>query len=215
MVCLVRVAKLVGGSFVLNGNWRFWGQAALRKAKDLTERTQRKAEGTEKEGEIPAAAGPTRGTGGGLPSQKTLRASRMTVLGAWSEAQGRPVENSDGRALDRPLVMFEIFTDSSSACGVRNAKGRVCTGLVPGEGRRHGCKTNGNAKDSRLKGKSRRLRQFQKQCQRRAQQAAPLPIQHLHQEQRLPGSMKPNRPLHNSTPTAKETAGGWRYCVRA
>jgi|GEM_PF-4240194 hypothetical protein len=119
----------------------------------------------------------------------------MTVLGASSEARGRSVESSGGRALGRPLVLFDIFTDSSSSSGGRNAKGCVCTGLVRGEGRRYGCKTNGNVKDSRLKGKSRRLRQFRKQCQRRAQQAAPLPIQHLHQEQRLPGSMKPNRPL--------------------
>jgi hypothetical protein len=59
VVCFVRVAKLGSGSFVLNRNWRFWGQAVLQKAKDLTQRTQTKAEGTEKEEEIPAAAGPT------------------------------------------------------------------------------------------------------------------------------------------------------------
>ena len=99
------------------------------------------------------------------------------------------------RSLGRPLMVFDIFTDSSCSCGERNAKGCVCTGLLHGEGCCYDCKTNGNVKDSRLKGKSRRLRQFQKQCQRRAQQAAPRPIQHLHQAQRLPGSMKPNRPL--------------------
>jgi hypothetical protein len=54
----VRVAKLGSGSFVSNRNWRFWGQAALRKAKDLTQKTQTKAEGADEEGEIPAAAGP-------------------------------------------------------------------------------------------------------------------------------------------------------------
>jgi len=37
--------------------------------------------------------------------------------------------------LDRPAVVFEIFTDSSSSCGSRNAKGCVCTLLLPGEGR--------------------------------------------------------------------------------
>src|SRR6202041_2292493 len=153
----------------------------------------------------------------------------MTVLGASSEARGRSVESSGGRALGRPLVLFDIFTDSSSSSGGRNAKGCVCTGLVRGEGRRYGCKTNGNVKDSRLKGKSRRLRQFRKQCQRRAQQAAPLPIQHLHQEQRLAGAMKPNRPTKNQgaraakmreqqtqtkTPPPKKANAGGRHEVK-
>jgi len=31
------------------------------------------------------------------------------------------------RALKRPLVVFEIFTDSSCSCGARKAKGSVCT----------------------------------------------------------------------------------------
>src|SRR5271155_2355033 len=42
----------------------------------------------------------------------------MTMLGAWSEAR---------RALDRLGVIVEIFTDSSSSSGARNAKGCVCT----------------------------------------------------------------------------------------
>jgi len=55
------------------------------------------------------------------------------MLVAWSEAQKalerRPTTGKAGeRALDRPTVMFEIFTDSSSSGGGRNAKGSVCTG---------------------------------------------------------------------------------------
>jgi hypothetical protein len=37
------------------------------------------------------------------------------------------------RALGRPLLVFDIFTDSSSSSEVQNAKGRVCTLLLPGE----------------------------------------------------------------------------------
>jgi len=127
VVCFVRVAKLGSGSFVLNRNWRFWGQAVLRKAKDLTQRTQRKAEVTEKEGEIPAAAGRVGSKGAGVPSEQSLRASpsenslragRMTMLAASSAAQW---------ALDRPRVAFDIFTDSSSSSRARNAKRCVWT----------------------------------------------------------------------------------------
>ena len=41
-----------------------------------------------------------------------------------------------GRALERPRVRFDIFTDSSSSGGTRIAKRCVCTSVVPGEGRR-------------------------------------------------------------------------------
>ena len=37
------------------------------------------------------------------------------------------------RALGRPLLVFDIFTDSSSSSEVQNAKGCVCTSLLPGE----------------------------------------------------------------------------------
>ena len=48
------------------------------------------------------------------------------MLGAWSEAR---------RALDRLGVIVEIFTDSSSSSGARNAKGCVCTcGSYPVKG---------------------------------------------------------------------------------
>jgi len=127
VVCFVRVAKLGSGSFVLNRNWRFWGLAALRRAKDLTQRTQGKAEVIEKEGEIPAAAGRAGREGAGVPSEQSpragpsensLRARRMTMLGASSAARW---------ALARRLVVFDIFTDSSSSSRARNAKRCVWT----------------------------------------------------------------------------------------
>jgi hypothetical protein len=73
----------------------------------------------------------------------------------WGRAvRGRVAVSARGCAPDRRLVLFDIFTDSSSSCGVRNAKRCVWTGLLPGEGRCYGCKTN--VKDALLKGKSRR-----------------------------------------------------------
>ena len=125
VVCFVRVEKLGSGSFVLNRNWRFWGLAALREAKDLTQRTQRKAEVIEKEGEIPAAAGragregvPSKQSTRAGPSEDSLGARRMTMLGASSAARW---------ALARRLVVFDIFTDSSSSSRARNAKRCVWT----------------------------------------------------------------------------------------
>ena len=47
--------------------------------------------------------------------------------------QGRLAGSTGKGALERPQVRFEIFTDSSSSCGARNAKRCVCTSLVPGE----------------------------------------------------------------------------------
>jgi hypothetical protein len=48
---------------------------------------------------------------------------------------GRLAGSTDGRALERLRVRFEIFTDSSSSCGARNAKRCVCTGTCrPGRG---------------------------------------------------------------------------------
>src|SRR6202041_1412661 len=108
----------------------FWGQPVLRKGKDLTQSAQRKAEVTEKDGEIPAAEGPAVGRGAGVPSQKILRASGMTMLAAGSDAQRKPgslAASAGERALDRRLVVCDIFTDSSSASGERNPKGCVCT----------------------------------------------------------------------------------------
>jgi hypothetical protein len=67
--------------------------------------------------------------------------------------------------LDRPAVVFEIFTDSSSACGARNAKRCVCTLVLPAERRRYRCKIKGTFKDARLKNKSRRPLQNQKKRQ--------------------------------------------------
>jgi len=54
-------------------------------------------------------------------------------------------------ALDRLRVGLDIFTDSSCACGARNAKGCVCTGLLPGEGHRYDRKSRGNFKNGRSK----------------------------------------------------------------
>ena len=49
---------------------------------------------------------------------------------------GRRAGSTDVGALERPRVRFEIFTDSSSSCGVQNAKRCVCTSLELGEGHR-------------------------------------------------------------------------------
>jgi hypothetical protein len=62
-------------SFVLNRNWRLWGQAARK---------------------------------------------RVAV-------------SARERALGRPLLVFDIFTNSSCSSEVRNAKGCVCTSLLLGE----------------------------------------------------------------------------------
>jgi hypothetical protein len=62
--------------------------------------------------------------------------------------EGRVAGSTRERALGRSPVLFDIFTDSSSCCGARNAKRCVCTGLLPGSGRCYDCKTNGNVKDA-------------------------------------------------------------------
>jgi hypothetical protein len=61
---------------------------------------------------------------------------------------GRLADSAAGRALDRPAVMFDIFTDSSSTCGAQNAKRSVCTSLVPSQG--HGSSSRDG--DGKVKG---------------------------------------------------------------
>ena len=46
---------------------------------------------------------------------------------------GRLAGNAGVRALDRRLVVFDIFTDSSSSVGARNTKGCVCIWPQAGE----------------------------------------------------------------------------------
>ena len=41
---------------------------------------------------------------------------------------GRVAVGAGERALERSPMVFDIFTDSSSSCGARNAKRCVCTG---------------------------------------------------------------------------------------
>ena len=61
--------------------------------------------------------------------------NRIWRFGGRSSA-GRLASSTDGRALERPQVRFEIFTDSSSSCCARNAKRCVCTSPVFREGHR-------------------------------------------------------------------------------
>jgi hypothetical protein len=51
-------------------------------------------------------------------------------------APGRLAGSTDATALEGPRVRLDIFTDSSSPCGARNAKRCVCTLHVFGEGHR-------------------------------------------------------------------------------
>jgi hypothetical protein len=53
----------------------------------------------------------------------------------WFAAQGVAAGIAGRRLLDRVGALVVIFTDSSSSCGARNAKGCVCTGSCrPGKG---------------------------------------------------------------------------------
>src|SRR5271154_2829375 len=45
----------------------------------------------------------------------------------WRFSRGYTARSAGVTALARPFVMFDIFTDSSSSWGARNAKGCVCT----------------------------------------------------------------------------------------
>jgi len=79
--------------------------------------------------------------------------------------RGRVAVSAGERSPGRPLMVFDIFTDSSCSCGERNAKGCVCTGILHGEGCCYDGKTNGNVEDARLKSKGRRPLQSQKKRQ--------------------------------------------------
>jgi hypothetical protein len=114
VLCFVGVAKLAlkeNRSFVSNRNWCFRRRRVQKKAAEIPPRDSQ--------------AGPACIKVPCLPSQKSLWAGRMTMLVASRVAQ---------RALNRPAVLFDIFTDSSSPCGAQNAKRCVCTSPVFREG---------------------------------------------------------------------------------
>jgi hypothetical protein len=116
VLCFVGVAKLAlkeNRSFVSNRNWCFRRRRVQKKAAEIPP--------------CDSQAGPACIKVPCLPSQKSLWAGRMTMLVASRVAQ---------RALNRPAVLFDIFTDSSSPYGAQNAKRCVCTSPVFREGHR-------------------------------------------------------------------------------
>jgi hypothetical protein len=91
----------------------------------------------------------------GRGENRSFVSNRNWVFRRWEEP-GRRGSGAGEGVLNRLAVAFEIFTDSSSSCGMRNAKGCVCTFLLPGKGRRRCREIKGTVKDARLKCKSRR-----------------------------------------------------------